>query len=51
MFTFNWGVFWAILAAFAVRGLFRKFLCWPFRDEEIVDILRTGQGWLVRRRF
>lgn len=54
MFVFNWGMFWAILAAFAVRGLLRKYLCWPFLnadgDHGIVDILRTGEGWTVRRR-
>ena len=23
MLDFNWGIFWAVLAAFAVRGIFR----------------------------
>jgi len=42
MFAFDWGVFWAILAALTIKGIVGRFL----RKE--VDIDRTGGGFRMR---
>ncbi len=37
MWEFNWGMFWALLAAFAIRGIFhavRKLLGFTIREPE-----------------
>jgi hypothetical protein len=35
MFEFNWGMFWALLAAFAVRGVIR-FIIFAVRENIVM---------------
>jgi hypothetical protein len=41
MWEFNWGAFWAILAAFAVRGIWRHLASREFR-ETVADGFNEG---------
>ncbi len=43
MLNFDWGVFWAILAALAIKGIVGRV----FRQD--VEILRTGVGFVMRK--
>lgn len=41
MFIFNWGVFWAVLAALAIKGIVGRF--WFLQKE--VEIHQTAAGF------
>ena len=43
MLAFNWGMFWALLAAFAVKGAVSRLL------KSDTEILRTPIGFVIRK--
>ena len=46
MLTFNWGVFWALVAALGVRGIAHAIL---ERFKPDVHIVRTPQGFVIEK--